>query len=86
MDLMHVLLALQKGKTRATYTAVAERLNTSPRSVMKGQPHTPLHSWVVNKRTKMPTGYSEENRHVDLLANSRVIQSGDELDTYLENH
>ena len=86
MDLMHVLLALQKGKARATYGAVAGLLGGSARSIMRGKPRDPLHSWVVSKQTGMPSGYEEEQRHEDLLSNSRVIQGSEELEAYLERH
>ena len=86
MELMHVLLALQKGKTRATYGAVAGLLGGSARSIMKGRPRDPLHSWVVSKQTGMPSGYEEEQRHEDLLSNSRVIVDPEALEAYLEKH
>lgn len=83
-DLTPILHALQDGKTRATYGAVAEQIGAVPMFLMNGRPRNPLHSWVVSKQTGMPSGYTEDERHIDLLENSRVIQDADELAGYLD--
>ena len=70
---------------RATYGAVAERIGAVPMFLMSGRPRDPLHSWVVNKESEMPSKYAEDQMHPDLLSNSSVIQTADELAAYLKN-
>jgi hypothetical protein len=84
-DLTPILHALQDGKTRATYGAVAEQIGAVPMFLMSGRPRDPLHSWVVNKESGMPTKYAEDQMHPDLLTNSSVIQTANELATYLRD-
>jgi hypothetical protein len=76
-DLRQVLEHLDRIQTRATYGAVAQALQANPRNL--GQllaHHCPLASWVVNKGTMLPTGYSEAEKHPQLESRSVVIEDG----------
>ena len=67
-------------ETRCTYMAVAEVLRIIPRSVGRylGQKR-PEASWVVNGRTKEPTGYADNQKHPRLHKHNVIIRSGEEL-------
>lgn len=75
-----VLSALNKHRIRATYGAVADYLGTHPRLVGRliGE-RRPEASWIVSKRDGLPTGYRETDYHENLLSNSKIIDSADEL-------
>ncbi len=83
-DLMRILVALEAGRRRATYGAVAGLLGVPAMFLMNGRPRDPLHSWVVSKRTAMPTGYAPDQQHSDLLRHDHVLQTSDELTAYLD--
>ena len=80
-----ILEFLNEKRIRCTYTAVAEAIETIPISVSRylGRKR-PEASWVVSKETETPTGYSENERHPDLLRKEKIIQSGLELMTALD--
>ncbi len=67
-------------ETRCTYKAVAEVLGIIPQSVghLLGQKR-PEASWVVNGRTKEPTGYTDNQKHPRLHINNVIIRSGEKL-------
>jgi hypothetical protein len=52
--------------------------------LMRDRPRDPLHSWVVNKRTGMPSGYPSDSCHPDLLSNDRIIRDVDDLRAFIE--
>ena len=79
----NVIDALDRGRQRATYGAVAALLGTSPRTLMKGRQRDARHSWVVSHKNGAPTGYTPEITHPELLTNSRIIGTRDELEEYL---
>ncbi|WP_420454955.1 hypothetical protein [Rubrivirga sp.] len=83
-DLTPLLYRLQDLRQRATYGAVAGVVGASPRSVMRGRPRDPLHSWVVNAQTGRPTHYAEHDVHQDLLATDHVVRDADELRALLD--
>lgn len=75
-----ILSTLNKHKIRATYGAVAELRQTHARNVSQQLgTRRPEASWVVSKRTGLPTGYLNANCHEDLLSNPKVIDTADEL-------
>jgi alkylated DNA nucleotide flippase Atl1 len=75
-----VLEVLQREKTRCTYGALAELIGASPRDVgVFLDPKRPEASWVVNKKTGMPTGYKSFQIHPELQTYERVIERGEEL-------
>ena len=76
-DLRQVLEHLERIKTRATYVAVAQALKVNPRNL--GQllkTRCPLASWVVNKGSKQPTGYTDAEKHPELESKTEVIEDG----------
>ena len=75
-----VLEALQQEKTRCTYGALADYIGASPRDIGKLlTPKRPESSWVVNKKTGLPTGYETFQLHPDLKTHEKVLDQGDEL-------
>ena len=75
-----ILEFLNEKRIRCTYTAVAEAIGTVPMSVSSylGR-RRPKASWVVSMKNGTPTGYSENERHPDLLRTEKIIDSGLEL-------
>ena len=78
-----IIDALDQGRQRATYSAVAAAVGSSPRTLMAGRDRDPRHSWVVRRQTGLPTGYDDELLHPDLLRTDHVIESRDELEKWL---
>lgn len=79
-----VLAALQANKIRCTYGALADCVGANPSSVSVFlQPRRAEASWVVNKKTKLPTGYESYQLHPELEANEKVIETGKELEAFL---
>jgi len=75
-----VLEALQREKTRCTYGALADYIGANPRDVSTYlTPRRPEASWVVNKKTGMPTGYEPFQIHPDLETHEKVIEQGADL-------
>ena len=80
-----VLAVLQAKKTRCTYGALAEYIGASPRDVgVFLKPPRAEASWVVTKKTRLPTGYEPYQLHPDLEANTHVIETGKELEALLK--
>ena len=80
-----ILEFLNEERIRCTYTAVAVVIGTSAQSVnLYLGKRRPEASWVVRKDTGTPTGYSENERHPDLLRTEKIIQSGRGLIKALE--
>ena len=79
-----ILYALQERRQRATYGAVAEVVGLPALFLMRGRPRDPIHSWVVNARTGLPTGYTDDATHPDLLAHDRVVHDADALRALLD--
>lgn len=80
-----ILDALQGARQRATYGAVAAVVSRSPRVLMKGRARDQRHSWVVNHKSKLPTGYAAEEMHPELQAKDTIIESGKELESWLSS-
>lgn len=80
VSIQKVLECLNREKVRCTYQAVADVIGGVPRGVSRQlEPRCPWASWVVNKRTGHPTGYTEDQKHPDLYRKSHIIKTGDEL-------
>ena len=79
-----LLYRLQDLGQRATYGAVAGVVGGHPRSLMRGRPRDPLHSWVVNAQTGRPTHYRDDEMHAALFANDHVIADAAELRRLLD--
>ena len=74
-DLKAILDYLNDHKVRASYGAVAEALgihHARDLAPLLGE-RRPEVSWIVNKGTGMPTGYSEEQVHPDLNSSTRFV-------------
>jgi alkylated DNA nucleotide flippase Atl1 len=79
-----VLAMLQAKKTRCTYGALAELVGTNPRDVsVYLTPRRAEASWVVSKKTGLPTGYESYQLHPELEKNEHVIGTGKELESVL---
>ncbi|MCY4268770.1 MAG: hypothetical protein OXE80_01175, partial [Gammaproteobacteria bacterium] len=79
-----VLGLLDAMKNRATYSAVATVLGIEPKEVgglLGGR--RPETSWIVRNDTKLPTGYSEKQRHSDLYQSEKILNDGNELESLL---
>jgi hypothetical protein len=85
LDLDQVLAALNQHHQRATYSAVAGLLDQSPRLLMRTRPREQGNSWIVSKTTGKPTGYDDASIHPQLMANTAVLATPDELATWLRN-
>ena len=83
-DVAEILRFLNASKVRATYTALAQSLGSTPQSIgrLLGEKRIEA-SWVVNARTEMPTGYSPDQRDPDLTSSDEIIRSGEALDRRL---
>lgn len=68
---------------RATYGAVAKLVNRPPTFLMAGRTRDQRHSWVVNHRTGLPTGYEPEQIHPGLHDFQEILQTGDDLEKWL---
>ena len=85
MIAQQILDALNAARVRATYGAVAQVLGIHPLSVAKHLGvRRPEASWVVSARSGLPSGYAASERHDNLLDNSKIIRTGDELGRLLD--
>ena len=78
-----VLDALEHARQRATYGAVASLLGKTPRTLMRGRQRDRRHSWVVNRTSGRPTGYTDDEMHPELDTNERLIDTRLELEEWL---
>ncbi len=85
LTLENILEKLEKHHQRATYGAVARLLGTGPNILMSGRPKGPRYSWVVNKETAEPTGYTEEQKHKNLRERGNIIRSSQDLEPWLRS-
>jgi hypothetical protein len=85
-DLDGVLAALNHHQQRATYSAVAALLDQAPRALMQGRPRAPESSWVVSKSTGRPTGYADDDLHPQLMTNTNVLMTREDLAAWLAGH
>jgi hypothetical protein len=78
-----ILDALDHGRQRVTYGAVAALLGTAPRTLMQGRERDQRHSWVVSRKTGEPTGYSADQIHPNLRDRAEIFQTKEELSQFL---
>lgn len=78
-----ILDALERGRQRATYGAVASAVSVSPRVLMKGRTRDRRHSWIVNRTTGLPTGYQPDELHPELQAHADVLATGQQLEVWM---
>lgn len=75
---------LNEHRQRATYGAVAGLLGLSPMFFMNGTRRGPRYSWIVNRETLLPTGYTEDERHPELECQSVVWLNQADLLAWLD--
>ncbi|MCY4327213.1 MAG: hypothetical protein OXC53_06465 [Rhodobacteraceae bacterium] len=82
------LVYLNREKQRCTYGALGGSLGVPPRSVARRHlgKRRPYVSWVVNKKTRMPTGYEACDRHDDLEHIDHVICDSKELEKEVKDY
>lgn len=73
----------QRGQ-RATYGAVARLVGHSPRSLLKGRDRARRYSWIVNRESGLPTGYTDDQIDPRLRDSGPVISDDAELRRWLE--
>lgn len=71
---------LNRVKTRCTYNAAAKALGVTPKELKKllGK-RSPENSWFVNTGTGIPVGYTDEEKHPELLRTKLIIKSAEVL-------
>jgi hypothetical protein len=80
-----ILDQLDQYHQRATYGAVAAIVNSSPRSLMTGRGRDPRSSWIVNRGTGEPTGYTLEQTHPSLKEREKILDHPEVLRTWLQD-
>jgi hypothetical protein len=83
LDVDSILDQLDQFHQRATYGAVAAIVNSSPRSLMLGRDRNQRSSWIVNRSTGKPTGYSDEQTHPCLAERNSILSSPETLRAWL---
>ena len=78
-----ILDLLDKHHQRATYGAVAELVNSGPNIVVSSRPRDPRHSWVVHRKTGLPTGYTAGQMHRQLQEREVIFRDADSLREWL---
>lgn len=78
-----ILDELDYRRQRATYGAVAAITGRPAAFLMARQSRDWRHSWIVNQRSQMPTGYAPAEIHPDINVNPRVIADPEELMAWL---
>jgi len=78
-----ILDALNQRRQRATYGAVAALVGRTPRLLMHGRPRERNSSWIVSRSTGRPTGYADGEVHPDLMTNEKILETREELETWL---
>jgi hypothetical protein len=72
-----ILRFLNDAKVRATYGAVAEVLGVPQRSMgTRLEPRRPETSWIVSAENGLPTDYSQDEWHPELLSSGEIITKG----------
>ena len=80
MTIERILDCLNRERIRATYRAVGDVIGIPAIGVGAALgKRSQRASWVVNARTRKPTGYNDQQKHPDLRRTSRIITTGDEL-------
>jgi len=80
-----ILDQLDQYHQRATYGAVAAIVNSSPRSMMLGRERSPRSSWIVNRGTGEPTGYTLEQTHPALKERDKILDHPETLRNWLQD-
>jgi len=80
-----ILEQLERFHQRATYGAVANVVNASPRSLMSGRARNPQSSWIVSRKDGQPSGYHPDQKHPELQSRQQILRTAEELRSWLEN-
>jgi hypothetical protein len=81
-----ILEVLERHHQRATFGAVAAILDREPTSLFAGYVRTPKTAWVVNKTTRLPTGFETRDYPLGLREKEHVIATHEELGVWLREH
>ncbi len=80
MSLHLILDCLNRERVRCTYGAVGAVIGESARGVSRHlEAKDARHSWIVNKTTGEPTGYTPSQKHPELHRNKHIITTENEL-------
>ena len=89
-DIRKALDYLNEHQVRATYTAVQSYLGFGVLDKVDWAeilgPRRQYASWVVNKKTGLPTSYDEADTHPDLLKRSKIITKGRQLQAAVDGY
>lgn len=85
LSLDQIVDLLDQHGQRATYGAVARVVGHSPRSLLKGRDRGRRYSWIVNRATGLPTGYTDDQIDPRLRDSGAVIRTDTELQQWLES-
>ena len=83
LSLDRIVDLLDQHGQRATYGAVARLVGHSPRSLLKGRDRGRRYSWIVNRETGLPSGYTEDQIDPRLPASGPVLAGHAELQAWL---
>ncbi len=76
-----ILACLNREKIRCTYGVVGKILGVIPIAVGRRLGvRRPEASWVVNARTRKPTGYKKHQKHPDLYCKDEIIRTVEDLE------
>ena len=80
-----ILAVLGREKIRCTYGALADYIGANAKDVsVYLAPKRAEASWIVSKKTKLPTGYEAFQLHPDLESKAEVIESKEALQQLLD--
>ena len=82
-SLDEIIDRLNADRQRATYGAVAGVLDRPAAFLMSGRPRDARHSWIVNAQTLLPTGFSEQDIHLELAERTHVLADAASLRGWL---
>jgi len=89
-DIRQALDYLNENQIRATSAAVQSYLGFGVLDKVDWAevlgPPRQYASWVVNKKTSLPTGYDEEDIHPDLSKTSKIITKGRQLQAAVDGY
>jgi hypothetical protein len=86
LALEDVVSFLDQRQIRATYGAVAKVVGRPATFLLNGIPRAPRYSWIVNQKTLLPTGYTDEQCHPALTKKSFVLRTEADLRTWIAKH
>ena len=86
MELDQIVTILERHKQPATYGAVGGVVGMHHKFVMKGRERNHRNSWVINKQTRVPSGYKPSEVDPSLpgaIREKPVIETPEDLDAWL---